>query len=217
MAELQLSADVRRGPEVRAGFAGTERTLPWVAVQTRPNYEQLVARQLTMQGHECFLPVSQSRRRWSDRVKTLDLPLFPGYLFCRCDMSMRWRILSIAGVTRILGCGGMPIRVSEEEIAAVQRLVHSGLACMPSSRWKIGERVRVQQGPLRGLEGFVMAVEEEPHLFVSVSILQRSIAVKLDAGWLSRTEAEMHQGPPMKQVKNTKTGESHHGSTTLWS
>ena len=64
----------------------TDQTHPWFAVQTRTRYENLAAKQLSGRGYEVFLPFYQCKRRWSDRMQEFDVPLFPGYLFCRFNL-----------------------------------------------------------------------------------------------------------------------------------
>ena len=93
----------------------TKNDHPWFAVQTRSRHENVVAAQLRGKGYEPFLPLCKSRRRWSDRVREIELPLFPGYLFCRFDASDRLPILIIPGVVQIVGTGKKPVAIDEEE------------------------------------------------------------------------------------------------------
>src|SRR5215471_12565913 len=128
----------------------------WYAVQLRPRFERQVALQLQAKGYEQHLPLYRSRRRWSDRVKVIELPLFPGYIFCKFDVEKRLPILVIPGVISIVGCGRMPLPIPEAEITAVQRIVNSHMPCGPWPALGVGQRVRVRYGPLQGLEGVVV-------------------------------------------------------------
>src|SRR5713101_8918472 len=120
---------------------------PWFAVQTRSRYENLVATLLRGKGYELFLPVYKSRRRWSDRIKELELPLFPGYLFCRFNPLDRFPILVTPGVTGVVGYGKSPAPIDDAEIAAIQAAVQSGLPKEPWPFLKLGQKVRVDYGP----------------------------------------------------------------------
>jgi transcription antitermination factor NusG len=156
----------------------------WYAIRVQSRFEATASAILRGKGYEEFLPLYQSRRRWSDRVKLLDLPLFPGYLFCRFDVSGRLLpILTTPGVICIVGAGKSPIPVGEDEIAAVQAVLRSGL---PSSPWpflNVGAHVYIERGPLTGLEGIVTSADKKYRLVVSVPLLQRSVAVEIDSDW----------------------------------
>jgi transcription antitermination factor NusG len=158
-------------------------TLPWFALQVRNRYEKLTAAFLQNKGYECFLPFYKCRRRWSDRIKELELPLFPGYVFCRFDVSKRLPILVTPGVLLIVGIGKVPIPVEENEIAALQSIAKSTLQAGPWPYLQVGQRVRIEFGPLQGAEGILVAVRKTHRLVVSVTLLQRSVAVEIDEDW----------------------------------
>jgi len=146
----------------------------------RPRFEKLVARQMRDKGYEEYLPVYRSRRRWSDRVKEMELPLFPGYIFCKLDVAQRLPILVIPGVTSIVGSGKVPLAIPDEEIAAVRSVVASGLTYGPWPSLCTGQQVRVRSGPLQGLEGVVLQIRNTYQLIVSVPLLSRSVSVLID-------------------------------------
>ena len=160
-------------------------TLPWFAVQVRTRHEQATAAFLHYKGYEWFLPLHKCRRRWSDRTKEFKLPLFPGYLFCRFDPLLRLPILKTPGVFSILGIGRTPVPVDEAEITTIQSIVESGLFAQPWPFLQIGQRVQIEYGPLSGLEGIVINSKSHQRFIVSVTLLQRSVAVEMDGAWLS--------------------------------
>jgi transcription antitermination factor NusG len=135
-------------------------------------------------GCKCFLPLSKSARRWSDRTKISEVPLFPGYFFCRMDPHNRLPVLMTPGVIQIVGIGKTPVPVNEEEIAAVQRAIESGLSTVPWPHVQVGNVARIEEGPLRGLTGIVIKIKSELKLVLSVSLLQRSVAVEIDSTWI---------------------------------
>src|SRR6266702_2568229 len=106
--------------------APTAVSLPWFALQTRCRYESFVAKQLCHKSYEILLPLYACRRRWSDRIKQLELPLFPGYIFCRFSACARVPILKTPSVLRIVGIGYEPTAIDDQEIAGIQRVVKSG-------------------------------------------------------------------------------------------
>ena len=152
----------------------------WYALQLRSRFEKVVAMHLRGKGYEEYLPVYSSRRQWSDRVKQIELPLFPGYIFCKFDINDRLPLLVIPGVISVVGFGGVPMPVPEAEIAAVERIVTSGTKYGPWPSIAAGQPVVVRYGPLRGLEGLVVEVKKNYHLIVSVKMLQRSVSVEID-------------------------------------
>lgn len=167
-------------------------TAPWYALQIQTRLGNIASTALRGKGYEEFLPVYRSRRSWSDRVKYIDLPLFPGYLFCRFDVRERLLpVLSTPGVIGIVGAGKTPIPVDDEEIAAVHRVVQSGLAAQPWPFLTVGSRIYMEAGPLAGLEGIVTNTDKTYRLVVSVAMLQRSVAVEIDRDWVRPVVAKM--------------------------
>jgi len=157
---------------------------PWFALQVRSRYESNVASYLDGKGYEWFLPTFQSRRKWSDRIKQVTLPLFPGYLFCRFNAQDRLPILKTPGLISIVGTAKVPTAVDEVEIEALRQLVQSGLPRQPWPYLQVGQRVRIEHGALCGLEGILLRHKGQDRLVLSVTLLQRSTAVEIDSAWV---------------------------------
>lgn len=172
---------------------------PWFALQTRPRNEKQVERLLTHKGYECLLPTYRRKRRWSDRVIEAELPLFPMYVFCRFNSSALGKAISTPGVTRIVGFGGRPVEVRPEEIEALQLLAQSTLLREPWAYIPDGTLVRVENGPLAGVQGIFCASEDRQLLVISMTLLQRSVAAQLD----ENTVISVIEGP--KRNKKEKT------------
>jgi transcription antitermination factor NusG len=113
-----------------------------------------------------------------------ELPLFPGYVFCRFDPLDRLPILSIPGVVDIVGVRRVPLAVDENEIAALQTTVNSGLPRQPWPFLQIGHKVRIEHGPLCGVEGILLRFSGRDRLVLSLTLLQRSVAVQVDESWV---------------------------------
>ena len=157
----------------------------WYGIHVKSRCEHRASQELSDRGFEAFLPVQRVKRRWSDRSKTVELPLFPGYLFCRFELSRRFRILNAPGVARIVGAGPNPIPISEAEIHSIETLVSSKTALVPWPFLQKGQRVRIDHGPLAGVEGIVARSEDgRSRVVVSVTMLQRAVAAEIDRDWI---------------------------------
>ena len=163
----------------------TDARLRWYAIRVRSNAERNVHTALASKQLASFLPTFRCRRRWSDRIKELDAPLFPGYTFCRFDASHRLPILTTPGVISIISSSQGPIPVDERELAFVRSMVLSGAIVGPWPFLQEGQRVAVERGPLTGVEGVVVSVKSQYRLVVSVSLLQRSVSVEIDRDWVT--------------------------------
>jgi transcription antitermination factor NusG len=174
----------------RASFSTTDgRTtdgrFPWFALQVRSRRETLAAAHLQSQGYECFLPLYKSVRRWSDRLKELEQPLFPGYLFCRFNFHDRRPVLMTPGVQQIVGIGRAPIPVEERELEPIRQAIASGLSSQPWPYLQVGERVRVTYGSLSNLEGILIHFKGSHRVVLSLTLLQRSVGVEVDLAWVT--------------------------------
>jgi transcription antitermination factor NusG len=157
---------------------------PWYALWVKSRCENTVASHLQARGYESFLPLYKCQRRWSDRFKEIELPLFPGYVFSQFNPLNRLPILSIPGVFHVVGVGKTPVPIDESEIATIQAAVKSGLASQPWPFLQVGHKVRIENGPLCGLEGILLDFRGGQRLVISVTLLQRSVAVQVDGAWV---------------------------------
>ena len=159
--------------------------LQWFAIHVKSNFEQPVSRLLSAKGVEEFLPTYRSRRLWSDRVRYLDLPLFPGYVFCRIPKEKHPLVLATTGVVSLVGVQGHPVPIDDREITAIRKMVESRSGAEPWPLLRIGQRVRVRKGPLCGVEGFLLRVKDSCRLVISLTLLGRSVATEIDAAFVS--------------------------------
>lgn len=163
--------------------AATRSPLCWYAVHTRSNFEKRVADTLSEKGMTVYLPAIREVHRWKDRNKAVDLPLFPGYLFIRMvdTDAGRLRVLRTSGTVRILGQGDTLEPVPDLELESVQRLLTSGACFALHPFLREGTWVRVNRGPLQGVEGQLMRFKNGTRLIVSIQLLRQSIAAEVDA------------------------------------
>jgi transcription elongation factor/antiterminator RfaH len=173
----------------------------WYALQVRSRKEGFIASQIQGQGIECLLPMYKSVRKWSDRVKESEQPLFPGYLFCKFDFQNRRPVVTTPGVLQIVGFGRTPVPVPEQEIQALQLAVSSGMPKQPWPYLEVGQRVRVIYGTLTGLEGILVNMKGNHRVVLSVSLLQRSVAMEVETSWLVPVEEESRKGATQRILR----------------
>ena len=154
----------------------------WYALYTRPRHEKQVFQELSTKRIEAFLPTYKIRRRWSDRYKVVEEPLFKNYLFVNVDYERRYHdTLRPYGAVSIVTFDGQPARIPEDEIDSIRRLVTSELPYDPHPYLKVGRRVRVRSGPLEGCEGILTRKKGLARLVLSVHLLQQSVSAEVDA------------------------------------
>ncbi len=156
----------------------------WFAMRVRTNYERSFSKALEFRGFDSFLPTYQRARAWSDRIKQIHQPLFPGYVFCRLNPQERIPALSAPGAMRLVGIGMTPIPIPEAEIESLKTLIDS-FQVKPWPFLRLGQKVRIERGPLAGVEGVIEAFRSGYRIVVSIELLQRSVAAELEGNWLT--------------------------------
>ena len=156
----------------------------WYALQTKPRHEKNVTALLQGKGYELLLPLYQSWHRSAGRMRSATLPLFPGYAFCRFAVHRRLPVLMTPGVFSIVSRGHLPEPIAEDQIAMVQAACGAGLPVAPWPYLEWGDRVRVEVGPLQGVEGIFITEKSTSRIVISVDLLKRSLAVEVDRDWV---------------------------------
>jgi transcription antitermination factor NusG len=162
---------------------------PWYALTVKHQHEATARSALEFKGFEALAPTYRARRRWADRVKEINRPLFAGYVFCRFDFAERVKVIDTPGVAKVVEFGGAPAEISEGEIAAIRTVMDSNLSVHPWPYLKLGDRVRVERGPLRGVEGTLLREEGCLQLVIGIEMLQRSLAVEVEADMVTPVQA----------------------------
>ena len=169
---------------MQLAIATSEAHYPWFGIRTKSRFEKITAAALAHKGYLTYLPLCNRRRRWSDRVVEIQSPLFAGYVFCRFDPVRRLPIIITPGVVSIIGLGKDPAPIPDEEIEAIQTVQRSGLPAEPWPYLREGERIRIVRGSLEGVEGVLVKKKNQWRIIVSLSLLQRSVAVEVDREWV---------------------------------
>jgi transcription antitermination factor NusG len=145
----------------------------------------VVAQAIAEKGYPEFLPLFRRRKRVGGQIREVEEPMFPGYVFGRFDVNRRLPILVTPGVRAIVGSGKVPIPVEDGEIEALQVVGQSGLEARPWPFLEVGQWVRIDHGAMQDLEGILVATRKQHRLVVSVTLLERSVAVEIDEAWVT--------------------------------
>jgi transcription antitermination factor NusG len=154
-------------------------SVEWYALRVKTRHEHRVCNILTQKDVETFLPTYAITRRWSDRVKRVSMPLFPGYVFAHLNISRRLPVLTAPSVIGFVGFGGPPVAVEATIIADLKRVVVSQMNPEPCEYMKVGQRVRICSGSLAGIEGILAQTRQASKLIISVDLLHRSVSVEV--------------------------------------
>ena len=166
----------------------------WSALHTRYQHERTVETLLVAKGFETFLPAYERVRRWKDRNKRIAEALFPGYLFVANVHDRRLQVLGTPGVCDLVSVAGIPATIPNQEIEAIRKSVADPSKVAPHPFLKGGDLLRIEWGPLAGVEGILVRAKDAFRLVVSIEILGRAAAVEIDAACVikafrGRTEA----------------------------
>src|SRR6202045_4453908 len=177
-------------------YAGMSR---WYALYVRSRHEKVVESGLKGKGYVAFSPFYRTKRHRVDRIAEIDVPLFPGYVFCHFDSNKRLPILTTPGIVGVVGPGHRPEPVEDAEIASIRTIALSGRPVQPWPFLKSGQRIRLQAGPLMGAEGIFLRVKGEYHLVVAITLLQRAVSVVVEKDFVAplffgEYDAETYQG-----------------------
>jgi transcription antitermination factor NusG len=167
----------------------------WFAVYTSPRHEKSVSHYMDLREIEHYLPLYQTRRKWNNGLKvTLDLPLFPGYIFVHIGLRERVRVLQVPGVLSIVGgTGGQPASMPEADINALR----TGLPLRnaePHPLLTAGQRVRIRSGALAGMEGLMLRRKNSLRVVLTMELIQRSVAVEVDETELEILDSKSSRG-----------------------
>ncbi len=175
--------------EVETRYSYQDAHNHWHVLYTRHQHEKSVAKILASKGHEIFLPLIGVMHQWQDRGKQLWLPLFPKYVFIRGGLDRRVQVLSTPGLSHIVGWAGHPAMIPQNQMDAVRRMIESSLQIEPHPFLQSGDRVRVEAGPLKGIEGVLVRQRNKCRLVVSVELLGSAAAVEVDISCVTRIDA----------------------------
>lgn len=170
-----------RKPAVMNYPAGGQSQMHWYAAYTCARHEKRVSQQLQDREIDSFLPLYHSVRRWKDRRKEVDLPLFPGYVFVHLASEDRLRVLQVPGVVRFVSFSGRPAALEQGEIETLRDGIANGIHAEPHPYLKVGRRVRIKNGPLAGMEGILVRKKDRFRVVISLDLIMRSVSAEVQA------------------------------------
>ncbi|HXO04842.1 MAG TPA: UpxY family transcription antiterminator [Candidatus Sulfotelmatobacter sp.] len=173
-------AETSRGQSREEAATSSYLHQRWYALYTCANHEKRVAAELDVRSVAHFLPVYSCVRRWKDRRVTLDLPLFPGYVFVSLALRDRLKVLQIPSVVRFVAFNGLPTALPGDEMEILRTGLSRQLAAEPHPFLTAGRRVRVRSGPLAGIQGMLLRRRGRTRFVVSVELIMRSMSVEID-------------------------------------
>jgi transcription antitermination factor NusG len=155
----------------------------WYAVYTRSRFEKKLLTQLTDRSVEVFLPMREILSRWKDRKKRIWIPLFPGYIFVnQVDTpENRHRVLNVPGAVRFVGHEGHPESIPEDQILSVRRFLEASISIDPYPYLRIGRRVEIIAGPLKGIVGILVQKKGRFRFVLQVDLIRQAVSVEIDA------------------------------------
>ena len=158
-----------------AAFFTEKASTTWYALKVRNGSETSVANSLRQRGLAPYSPTQKERRRYSDRMKVVDAPVFSGYVFCSFDIKKKLPVMSCPGVDYIVGFAGVAAMIPESQIDDIQRMIDAG--AVATQYFTPGERVRVTHGPLAGIEGMLVREPRGNRLVVSIELLNQAASL----------------------------------------
>lgn len=156
----------------------------WFVLRVKPKHEKRVFELVNYQGYRAFLPLFLQRRKWGTRWHDIEAPLFPSYVFCSFQRQDWVPIINTPGVVDVVRNGKTLLPVEPSEIESLQIAQDANLAMEPWPYLPIGSELKINAGPLAGLTGLLIKVKQGSRLVLSVTLLQRSVAVEIDRGWV---------------------------------
>lgn len=154
----------------------------WFAIETRPRHEKKVSARLRDGGVDVFLPLAAEKRQWSDRRRIIEVPVFPRYVFVRIEptASARIPVLRADGVMSFVGNRGIGAAIPDAQVESVRNVISLAVPFSHHAFLDVGQKVRIRGGALDGVEGVLKAINGDQSLVVSVEMICRSLAIRVD-------------------------------------
>jgi len=153
----------------------------WYAVKTRSRHENKVKDFLNQKGVENYLPLYTTVRYWSDRKKKVTIPLFSCYIFVKIALKDRLNVLQTDGVVHFITFESIPAPIPENQIEAIRQVLEKDFDVQLVENIKIGQKVEVQFGPLKGVKGIVQKKKNKLQLVITIDALNQGVSVEIGA------------------------------------
>jgi len=152
----------------------------WYAVYTKSRHEKVAEINLKNRGVTTFLPLREVISRWKDRDKTINVPLFPSYVFVKIGFMDIHKVMYTKGVLKVVGCNGTPVPVPAEQAEPIRALIQSKLKYDPYPYLDRGREVLIKSGPLQGIIGKIMEKRSKHRFVLSIDLIKKSVSVEIN-------------------------------------
>ena len=156
----------------------------WIVVRSKPRSEKVAHNELVKKNIEAYLPLLKERRKWSDRKKWVEFPLFSSYLFARIDIKDSIFVLETQGVNTIVKFGKQIAIVQNSVIKAIRLAMEGGYQLEPVEYFVEGNRVEVVAGPMKGIKGIVAKLRGQNRLIIKIDAIQQALSIQIESKFI---------------------------------
>jgi transcription elongation factor/antiterminator RfaH len=165
--------------------------MPWYALYTKPRHEKTAAAALVEKQYETFLPLIVQTRKWKDRKKKVESPLFSSYLFCNFEYKYRFDVLQTRSIIKIVNFAGEPAVVPDWQIESLRQMLEFPETLRLENYLSQGDLVEVTDGPMRGLRGTVTKQKNEERLILTIDGIMQTVSVEIDTALVKKVKEEV--------------------------
>ena len=156
----------------------------WIAVYTKPRHEKTAYKQLGIKGFTVFLPLLRERRKWSDRKKWVEFPLFKSYIFVKTELKNGLFILQTSGVSSLVKLGGNISVISDKDIFVIREMLEGGFNPEGIDYFIEGDKVEIIGGPLRGIQGVVAQIKGQDQFILKIDAIQHAVSCQIERKYI---------------------------------
>ena len=156
----------------------------WIVVRSKPRSEKVAYKELVSKNIEAYLPLLKERRKWSDRKKWVEFPLFSSYLFARIDIKNSIFVLQTQGVNTIIKFGEKIAIVQDDVIKAMRLAIEGGHQLETTEYFVEGNLVEVIAGPMKGISGIVARLKGQSRLIIKIDAIQQALSIQIESKFI---------------------------------
>ena len=162
----------------------------WIVVRSKPRSEKIAYAQLKEKGIEAYLPLLKERRKWSDRKKWVEFPLFSSYLFAKIEIKNSIFVLQTNGVSSLVKFGEEIAIVQDEVVNAIKLAIDGGYQLTPAEYFAAGNAVEVIEGPMAGVKGIVVKLKGKDRLVIKIDAIQQALSIDIDTRFIKNIKSK---------------------------
>ena len=162
------------------------RLKKWIALYTKPRHEKIVLRELKKKGFQTYLPLLKERRKWSDRKRWVEFPMFKSYIFVKTELKESIFIIQTSGVVKIIKFGNKIATIQNSIIDSLKLMIEGGYSPESTDYFIKGDLAEVVDGPLKGVVGAVARIDGKDRLIIRIDCIQHSVSIQIKRNFLKR-------------------------------